>query len=109
MNDDTGLCDCMIGYYNDASIVKCKACNYSCYKCDGPTTCSDCGLVYKRQMNIITNQCDCPPKLYDDKANLLCLDCGYTCKTCTNSTACYTCETNSIINRVQNGALCNCK
>ncbi|CAK90284.1 unnamed protein product (macronuclear) [Paramecium tetraurelia] len=88
-NNNSGSCQCKIGYYDDGYSVTCKKCKIQCFACQNQEyTCTSCPLT--RHLN--GNQCDCD-KGYYDTGQEKCTVCDSSCINCIhNSITCTECD-----------------
>ncbi|CAD8084764.1 unnamed protein product [Paramecium primaurelia] len=84
-----GICQCLIGYYDDGSSIYCKKCEIQCLSCEFQShNCTQCSLT--RHLN--GNQCDCDSN-YFETGQEYCQKCDQSCVNCvTNSTMCTECD-----------------
>lgn len=105
LNSESGLCDCMIGYYDTKNSTQlCKRCDLTCLSCSNGTHCESCDASRNRTLNATkdyannTNQyCPCFYGFYSVASNDSCKACHFSCAVCNgpNSNNCLFCDSSS--------------
>ncbi len=97
INMVTGLCDCLIGYYDKGNQL-CLACNYKCLTCSSSLMCDTCDPSTRDTTNL--SNCLCLPGFWDNGFSQSCSPCAAGCSTCLNGNNCSGCLISKVLTLV---------
>ncbi|KRW99232.1 Insulin-like growth factor binding protein, N-terminal [Pseudocohnilembus persalinus] len=103
--DESNLCQCKDGYYQDINSDNCIECPQYCSKCSDSQNCLSC--ISSNGERDESNLCQCKDGYYQDTQSDNCIECPQYCSKCSDSQNCLSCIVSNGERNQSN--LCQCK
>jgi cysteine-rich repeat protein len=117
-NTTTGLCSCMLMFWDDGSSQQCNKCNPTCLTCKDTLSCITCNITRSRMLNSTVDVygtsspfCVCFYRYFSLATNQDCQPCHYSCQVCTAGSrqSCVICNATALryFSATTTACLCN--
>ncbi|KAL4504527.1 hypothetical protein ABPG72_009973 [Tetrahymena utriculariae] len=105
--DNSNMCVCNDGTYEDLSQKTCLQCNERCTKCTDINKCTECKK--NTGLSLIDQQCVCKLNEYYDSKDQICKQCAKNCAECLSETKCLRCINDGEYQYDAANQKCNCQ